>query len=295
MDAKTALHTAARRFCGERFSEWVRVYSDLKAKENYRVEDLFEVGWQYSEVAYRIFPRYRTDGLIKTEIEKLISESARDLAEMRGWLIAACASAENRLLAEFALPTARKAINEEAADFRAYVCVLQDSDLAEIPPLPYRRVLTEQESQGLWNKLKDVWDIGDGYWFPLREGQIPQNVLTFHMDYFRRMKGSELVREALETRGISRVFQLCELKSSSDPEYEIELSVFEPRYANGGEQYSTSESADWIVYASHESSITLGGDWLINIVKKRWPDWNQRAYGGPYSTNDMRGTWKLNE
>jgi hypothetical protein len=89
------------------------------------------------------------------------------------------------------------------------------------------------------------------------------------------------------------VFQLCELES--DPEYEIEHSILEPRYANGGEQYSTSETTNWIVYASHESSITLGGDWLIDLLKKRWLDWNQRAYGGPYSTDDMRGTWKTKE
>jgi hypothetical protein len=47
------------------------------------------------------------------------------------------------------------------------------------------------------------------------------------------------------------------------PEYEVELRICEPGYRDGGEQYSTSEHADWIVYASHESSITIGGEWLI--------------------------------
>jgi hypothetical protein len=107
------------------------------------------------------------------------------------------------------------------------------------------------------------------------------------------MNGAEFLREVLREQGISRVFQLCEFES--DPEYEIELSILEPQYANGGEQYSTADTADWIVYASHESSITVGGDWLIDLLKKCWLDWNQRAYGGPYSTDDMRGTWKTNE
>ena len=62
-------------------------------------------------------------------------------------------------------------------------------------------------------------------------------------------------------------------------------------YGLGGEQYSTSELTDWVVYASHESSITIAGDWLIRILKENWPEWLQRTYQGPYSTGDLRGTW----
>jgi hypothetical protein len=294
LDAKTALHTAARRFCQDRFSEWAQAYNNLQMKENYRTEILFKPGWGYSEDAYRVFPRYRIDAIIQAEVERLIPDSANDLAELRSRLIDACTLAENRLLEGFTKVIARKAVCEEAADFQAYIQVLEERDLADISPLPYRRVLAEEESNKLWNKLKEAWGIGNGYWFPLREGRIPEDLLTFHVDYFSKMDGADLLREALRNHRVSRIFQLNEFKST-DPEYEIELSLLEPRYASGDEQYCTSETLDWIVYASHESSLTIGGDWLVDIMKERWPDWNQRAYGGPYSTDDRRGTWKTNE
>jgi hypothetical protein len=294
MDTKTALHTAARRFCQDRFSEWSQTYNELQLKENWKVENLFKPGWDYSEGAYRIFPRYRIDALIQAEVEKLIPDSSGELGELRSQLIDACGWAEARLFEELANPIARNALREEAADFKAYVQVLEDRDLGDIAPLPYRRVLTEEESKKLWNRLKQTWDIGDGCWFPLRDNPVPNHLLTLHVDYFARMKGAELLHDALSNRGVSRVFQLNEFKSI-DPEYEMELSILEPRYASGGEQYCTSESFDWVVYASHESSITIGGDWLTEIIKERWPDWPRRTYGGPYSTEDMRGTWKTNE
>jgi hypothetical protein len=294
MDTKTALHTAARRFCEGRFSEWSHTYNELELKEKRELGDLFKPGWDYSEEAYQIFPRYRIDALIQAEGEKLVPDISGNLGVLRSQLIGACGLAEARLLEELTNAIARRAVREEAADFKAYVQVLEGRDLEEIIPLPYRRVLTEEESNNLWNRLRQTWDIGNGYWFPLREGSVPDNLLTLHVDYFESMKGAELLRDALSNRGVSRVFQLNEFRSI-DPEYEMEISILEPHYASGGEQYSTSESLDWVVYASHESSITIGGDWLTEVIKERWPDWPRRSYGGPYSTEDMKGTWKTNE
>jgi hypothetical protein len=291
MDARTALHTAARRFCESRFSEWIDAYSELQRKESYGVEDLFKRGWNYSDDAYRVFPRYRLDSLIQVEVEKLTPQEVQDIDCLRATLEAACTSAKKTLLAEFTEENARRAIQDEANDFEAYIKALTYSDLGKIQPLPYRRVLTEQESETLWSRLSETWGVGNGYWFPLREGPVPNNLLAFHTDYFRRMGGADVLRELLEVRGVTRVLQLCELKSSSDPDYECGLSLLDPRYARGGEQYSTSVAGDWIVYASHESSATIGGDWLVNLLEERWTDWSERRYDGPYSTDDMRGTW----
>jgi hypothetical protein len=103
------------------------------------------------------------------------------------------------------------------------------------------------------------------------------------------MDGLSLLHKALEMRGISRVFQLHEF-GSFEPECEIELSVPEPAYCGGREQYCMSEAVDWVVYASHESSITIAGDWLTEILREEWPEWAERSYKGPYSTEDLRGT-----
>lgn len=112
--------------------------------------------------------------------------------------------------------------------------------------------------------------------------------MAFHEELFRSRGGVGLLRESLARRGVSTVVQLHEF---GPPDYEIGVSIFEPRCEGGNEQYSTSESLDWLVYASHESSITIAGGWLADLFRSRWLDWPEKTYRGPFSTPDLRGTW----
>jgi hypothetical protein len=102
--------------------------------------------------------------------------------------------------------------------------------------------------------------------------------VAFHADYFEAMNGVALLREALQSRNIAKVFQLHEF---GDPDYEVELGILEPGYRDGGESYSTSDRCDWVVYASHESSVTVCGDWLIQAFREKWPACDERTYKGP--------------
>jgi hypothetical protein len=188
MDDKTALHTAARRYCEDRYSDWAGAYNQLEARENL-IENKLKPGWDYSEEEYGIFPRYRIDKAIRIEVERLALELTNSLEELRSQLICACDIAEARLRSELNNTIAREALREEAEDYKAYIQVLSERDLASIVPLPFRRVISAEESKKLWNELKTAWDIGDGYWFPLREDPTPPNVLAFHVDYFKAING----------------------------------------------------------------------------------------------------------
>ncbi len=273
MDDKIALHTAARRYCEDRFLEWTQTYADLQAKENFQTENLFKPGWDYSQEAYGIFPRYRFDKATKIEVERLVPHSSKSLEELRSQLITASDIAEGRLHAELKNEIARKALREESEDYKTYIRILSEGDLLSIAPLPFRRVLTTTESKALWNQLRMTWDIGEGYWFPLREEPIPPNMMAFHVDYFEKMNGVKLLQEALRMRHFARVFELHEF-SPDEPDYEIEVSILKPAYLFGGEQYCTAEGIDWVVYASHESSITVCGEWLTEVLSKRGRDGN---------------------
>jgi hypothetical protein len=259
MDNKIALHTAARRYCEDRFSEWTQTYADLQAKEKFQTENLFKPGRDYSREAYGIFPRYRFDKATMIEVERLVPHSSKSLEELRSQLIAASDIAESRLHAELNNEIAREALREELGDYKTYIRILSEQDLLSIAPLPFRPVLTTAESKGLWNQLRMTWDIGKGYWFPLKQGPAPPNILAFHVEYIEAIGGPALLRDALNRRGISRVFEVHEF-GPHEPDYAIELSILDPAYRWGGEQYCTAAGVDWVVYASHESSITIGGN-----------------------------------
>jgi hypothetical protein len=98
---------------------------------------------------------------------------------MKKLIIAASCKAESELETELKNELAHTVIREEAVDFRVYVEALTLSDLAQIEPLPYRRVLSREESEEFWNGLKKTWSIGDGYWFPLKEGPAPRMFWLF--------------------------------------------------------------------------------------------------------------------
>lgn len=51
-----------------------------------------------------------------------------------------------------------------------------------------------------------------------------------------------------------------------------------------GESNILLQQTDWIVYASHESPITVGGKWLIQVFHSLHPECIELTYRGPYST-----------
>lgn len=78
--------------------------------------------------------------------------------------------------------------------------------------------------------------------------------------------------DLLSSRGVTRIWELRDY----GVEYCQDVLLFNPTY-NGYEGYWTSDDLDWIVYASHEDSVTVGG-WLLDRIKARWSDWEQHIW-----------------
>lgn len=77
-------------------------------------------------------------------------------------------------------------------------------------------------------------------------------------------------------KGIDKVWEMDE--SEAFPEYEIDTAAFSPEYSISGEGYWCSADMDWIIYVSHENSITVGGEWLLDEIKAIWPNWEERKW-----------------
>ncbi len=264
------LHTAARRYCLDRYRYWAGRYAEIA-----RDGRDSRVGGAYTREALDLFPRYNLLEAILVEIERSMPRDFSSLEEARELLGATGRSAEHSYLKAPRQPVAIKAAGEERDGFVRFVRTISAEELLQVEPLPYRRVLASAESRHIRSKLEQAWGIGKGYWYPLSVSS-PANVSAFQDRYFQDELGPEKLRAILAGRGITNLWELREY----GPEYELELSGFDPYY-NGAEGFWCSEEMDWVIYASHESSVTVGG-WLLAEVKKAWPNWEKRIWTTPF-------------
>ena len=167
-------------------------------------------------------------------------------------------------------------MREEREQFQQFIGRLSEADLHAVEPLFYRRVLSSTERATIWTRLQALWSITESYWYPLTE-RSRNDVVAWQDRYFNQSVSTTMVQNLLRERGIIRLWELRE----HGPEYELDVSAFEPYY-NGAEGYWCAEPMDWVIYASYESSITVGGAWLIQAIQQRWPAWQAYLWTTPF-------------
>ena len=288
MDDKTALHTAARRRCISQGSAWREQYQRLERGGKWRIEDSrHSAGWNYSEEAFALFPRYRLDDDILTEVESIVPADCASLEELRHALGSAARRGFTKLEGEFCEnAVAMSALRNELAAFLEYIAGVRAGELNRVEILPFRRVLASLESARLWELLSARWGIKKYSWFPLNGAAPPENALAFHQKLWDARDGNSILLASLARSGVERCFVLREL---GPPDYELESSAVDPHY-DGSEAFFTSDG-EWLLYSSHESSITVAG-WLADTFRQHWADADKVAYKGRFHTNDLRGTWE---
>lgn len=271
MNAALALHIAARRYCLERHAYWCERYSEIVRKGGGRQSD----GYHYTPAALATFPRYNVLNAIRVEVERMDPAKLGDLENTRGLLVLAGETAEDDFTRQPISGIDTRAMTEEREAFCRFISTTKPPDLNEVVGLPYRRVLSAAESQTIWSRLCGRWQIPKGYWYPLAECKL-SDVVAFKTRAFDEAVATERLRSILAARGIERVWELREY----GPEYEEDVALFEPYY-NGAEGFWSSGDLDWIMYASHESSVTVAG-WLLQNVKAMWPSWAAHVWTGDF-------------
>jgi len=269
MDFLEKIHTAARRYCMDRHHYWCMEYQRVNPSGTVK----------YTDEHYDTFPRYNVLNAILVELERYTGETYPTVEAAKAAATRAGFEGNDAFTESPSNDTEKKAIEDERFQFAKHIDGLSDADLEAVEPLPYRRVLSKEESARLWTDVKKKWDI-DGYWYPLAETQASQ-MAAFQDRHFEESVPPEKLRDILSGRGINRIWQLMEY----GPEYEIDTVLFEPCYG-GAEGYWTSDGFDWLVYASHESSITVAG-WLLPEVQQVWPESKTHVWTTPFSDKDL--------
>jgi hypothetical protein len=229
----------------------------------------------YTAEALSMFPRYNVLRAIREAIEAIRWQDARRIEDLRQQLVDIGWTANDAFTERMEPQVAVEVMKEERKRFSDFVRTITSAELAAVEPLPHRRSLSDAESKSIRKRLKQRWAI-DGYWHPIEAERLPDdvlaNVIAFQARHFESEVGAEKVQGILRDHGVGFVWELREMR----PDLEIELSLVDLLYTE--ERFWTASQMDWVVYVSHESSTTIGGEWLIGQIKRVWPGWERRVY-----------------
>lgn len=133
----------------------------------------------------------------------------------------------------------------------------------------------ENERKQVWKRLQERWGVENTYWYPLRDAEMPSDVIAFEAEWFFSQISLEMLHGLLQTREITRIWELRE----GGAVYEMDSQLLNPVY-DGEEGYWTSQDMDWLLYVSHESSLTVAGGWFVSAIQALWPQWHQHLWHG---------------
>ncbi|WP_299413185.1 hypothetical protein [Acaryochloris sp. IP29b_bin.148] len=284
MLANLALHTAARHYCQTQSNYWYQHTTEIR-------QTIPRDQGNYQQMLLESYARSDVLTIICIELERLDPDHLDDIDTTRDLIVQIGRSAQKMpphpnmgqpppqisqatfgVNVDDAMVSDRpSAIADEREAFCTYIQALSESQLQAVQPLPYQRVLSLTESKTLWQGLRNRWQIIGPYWHPLHPRSLP-DITAFNTEAFEAFCDSFSLIDQLSTRGITRIWELRDYGI----EYEQDISLFDPAY-NGNEGYWTSNRLDWIVYASHEDSTTIGG-WLLEEIKVQWPDWEKHTW-----------------
>ncbi|WP_127530105.1 hypothetical protein [Paenibacillus kobensis] len=134
-------------------------------------------------------------------------------------------------------------------------------------------IMPEEVSKSLRINMERMWDIRQPYWYPLFDCSR-EDLIAFNSEYIENEERLNDIKTLLKHHGIMQVIEFLETGET----FNIQVSNLYPYYCynddfSGGEGFWTSQSMDWIIYASHEGTTTIGGEWLVNKIKSLWTDW----------------------
>jgi len=281
MTQNEAIHTAARRFCQERY-------------DRYRAQYLEGCGFRPGSSlmhapseAVRTFPA-RMDMLdvIQIEIERLVPADFKHLKEAR---IRLCQVAEEgpcspRLVVR--RDGAPEIMKEESADLIAYLQGVPANDLWNVPPLPFRRTLSDAERDAIWESLAERWHFErNGYFYPMEDRSTPDRMVAFKGSAFASSDAgpAALVRRILREWKTRHIWHLWAGRAFRGADCEADLDLLHP-VSLAFEAYWTDSSYDWLIYTSHEGSITVAGNALVERLTAAWPGWQEHLWSVEWLT-----------
>ncbi len=117
------------------------------------------------------------------------------------------------------------------------------------------------------------------YWYPLMSVPTLPEVVVLCDDYWRdEIVNPGHIPDLLNGICSGPIIEIREWDWSC----EVDISLLYPFYfiSRGGEGLFTDKSLGWLIYASHEQSVSLGGERLRRSLDRVVPDWKSGKWEG---------------
>jgi hypothetical protein len=181
-------------------------------------------------------------------------------------ILSTCLSEFNEKTKVFEKVGHLKMVNTIKTDFIIFVNELNVNALLEVSPISFERRLKEEESRRLEKSLKDIFDFGSWkdenyYWEPLSKTQNKIPLVYFEDDLFKLEEIQKIV-DILKSISGDRIFLLTD----ENLNYEVETSSFDIDWIESA--YCNFET-DWLIYISHEGTITFSGQKLMLEIESK--------------------------
>jgi len=257
MTTSERIITLARHYCIDNFMYWSEKYQNERTGT--------DIPYTYSDNDYNLFPRYNTLDAILKGIETIVGSSfpSEDLCKLE---IKKLGQDSNTIFTTGKLNKIEIiAIQDERQKFSKFIDNLKITQIENVEPLPYKRRLKEAETKEIRKGLKEHWNFDGGYWEPLISCS-PKPFIFFDKT---NLDEADFVKIKMIISTIcTRIYEVNE----DGYDYEIDNSVFEP---DCYETIFTNNKYDWIIYGSHERTISFGGIWLLTEIEKYLTDKKQ--------------------
>ena len=242
-----ALITISRRYCMDNYDFWENKYTIEGTKKVFPND--------FPDKDYNMFSRSNILSLFLEEIEKIIDKKFISIIECAEELKIIGEYSINKFIENLESETGTKAIFDERTKFIHFINNIAENDLINVLPLPYNKRLKTKETDFVYKQLNKYWNYNGGYWNPLKEKYTLETI--FVMEEYLSEKDKENIIDYLKKE--NKLFYTVD-----ELDYNCET---EDMYFGGSERVYTSKEFDWIIYFSHERTVTFGGQNLINFVR----------------------------
>lgn len=252
MSPSEALITAARRYFQENFSYWANRYSNECSGSDFPT-------YSYSERDYDLFPRYNALAAMLSQVETLVGKTYAELTTCREELVQIGYSAHSMFTGGEQNVVEKTAIESERHKFAHFIRTITLGELGLVEPLPYRRRLSTQEKQDVRKNLLERWNFDGDYWDPLAH-KCPSTSLFLATDCITKTEYDAMIHFISE----HAQYPLLELTEQGE-DTEIDFCEFHPKCY---ETLYCDHTYSWVIYGSHESTITFAGAELLHFIYK---------------------------